>query len=259
MPHRNPGDDVREFRRVNGNARLYLQAGPERGLPYGVYPRLMLVWLTGVVVRSGGNPRVHLGRSLTDFLGKLGLYTAGGARAADVVEQAARLFGSRWTLIRDGAVPKGGTNSSRKNVQVADEEECTFWAAQPDPDHLEYEVVLSDRFVSLLLDRPVPLDPRLLRAVSRSPLGTDLAVWLVHRLGYLTAPAGIAWKDIHAMFGADYARVRDFARAARRELARIALLWPGLKYECVRGRLVLHPSPEHVERVKTARRRRGLE
>ena len=53
LPRTNPGNR-KEYKRVNGPYRLYMQAGPENKLPYGNLPRLLIAWLcTG----SGTDPK----------------------------------------------------------------------------------------------------------------------------------------------------------------------------------------------------------
>ena len=47
------------------------------GLPYGAYPRLILVWMTTEALRTGER-KLELGRSLSSFMGQLGLQCTGG-------------------------------------------------------------------------------------------------------------------------------------------------------------------------------------
>ena len=51
LPRTNPGNR-KEYKRVNGPYRLYMQAGPENKLPYGNLPRLLLAWLCSEAVRT---------------------------------------------------------------------------------------------------------------------------------------------------------------------------------------------------------------
>ena len=51
LPRTNPGNR-KEYKRVNGPYRLYMQAGPETKLPFGNLPRLILAWL---LYRSGAD------------------------------------------------------------------------------------------------------------------------------------------------------------------------------------------------------------
>lgn len=82
IPYRNPGDDVREWDRKQGNASLRIEAGSaidpttgdfvRLGLPYGEKPRLVLIYLATETVRTG-NPVVNVEESMTAFARSLGL------------------------------------------------------------------------------------------------------------------------------------------------------------------------------------------
>ena len=43
MPYKDPKADV--FTRVNGDFKLRILAGYEGGIPYGIYPRLLMSWV----------------------------------------------------------------------------------------------------------------------------------------------------------------------------------------------------------------------
>ena len=86
IPYRNPGDDVLEWDRKQGNASLRIEAGSaidpntgnfkRLGLPYGEKPRLVLIHLATEAVRTG-NPLVDVEESMTGFARSLGLETNG--------------------------------------------------------------------------------------------------------------------------------------------------------------------------------------
>ena len=60
LPHRRP--TTRRFERVNGRYSLRLEARRSIGLPYGVYPRLILIHLTTQAVCTK-SPEIDLGRT----------------------------------------------------------------------------------------------------------------------------------------------------------------------------------------------------
>src|SRR3954470_6689998 len=73
IPYRNPGDDVREWDRKQGNASLRIEAGSaidpqtgefvKLGLPFGEKPRLVLIHLATEAVRTG-SPVVDVEESM---------------------------------------------------------------------------------------------------------------------------------------------------------------------------------------------------
>src|SRR3954469_25266222 len=86
IPYKNPGEDVREWDRKQGNASLRIEAGSaidprtgdfmRLGLPYGEKPRLVLIHLATEAVRTG-NPVVDVEDSMTAFARSLNLETNG--------------------------------------------------------------------------------------------------------------------------------------------------------------------------------------
>ncbi|MBE2185709.1 MAG: pirin [Rhodothermales bacterium] len=245
LPHSDPGD-VKAFERVNGDVRLFVQPGPATGIPYGSYPRLILAWLTAEAIRTR-SPRVVLGDSLSGFMRELGIVPTGGRWGSirQLREQMRRLFAARVA-----ALQAGQDVERMASMEVATGYE--LWWTPRDPDQAamwESTVTLGDSFFREIMAHPVPLDMRALRALRRSPLGLDLYAWLVHRMGYLKASVFIPWAMLLGQFGADYANPKDAKRKIRRELGKIALVWPSLRVSYARGGLTLHPSPTHVSRA----------
>ncbi len=98
MPYKDPKVDA--FTRANGNFTLRIVAGYEGGIPFGVYPRLLMSWLSTEAVRTQ-SPHIELGDSLRVFLRDVMEIrgNSGGSRGASsrVAEQMKRLFGSLFT------------------------------------------------------------------------------------------------------------------------------------------------------------------
>lgn len=245
LPHSDPGD-VREYGRVNGDYRLVIQPGIGTGIPYGSYPRLVLAWITTEAVRTR-RPRLVLGESLSAFMRELGIIPTGGrwGSITRLREQMKRLFSARMA-----AVYAGDDAFRLSTMEIATD--VDLWWTPKDPEQAamwQSTVTLGDRFFQAITERPVPVDMRVLRALKKSPLGLDLYTWLTYRVSYLDRPAEIPWTLLHAQFGADYAEVKDFTKKAKRELVKIGVVWPDLRYELPRGRLVLHPCRTHVPKL----------
>ena len=106
LPRTNPGNRVRYVRR-NGPYTLAMTAGINNKLPYGILPRLLLAWVCSEAVRTQRRELV-LGRSLYEFMHKLGMAShSGGARGdrTPLRNQMTRLFGCSVTLIRPSCSP----------------------------------------------------------------------------------------------------------------------------------------------------------
>lgn len=120
MPYKNPKEDV--FYRKSGDFSLRIVAGYEGGIPYGIYPRLLLSWLVTEIVRTK-NPNIELGDTLRDFLtNTMKLKSTGGGERGSrtaVLEQMKRLFGSLITAQFNGT--SSGKGFVLRGVQIANE------------------------------------------------------------------------------------------------------------------------------------------
>ncbi len=272
LPYKDPKTDA--FTRKNGDFRLRIVAGYEGGIPFGVYPRLMVSWVTTEAVRTQ-NPRLELGDSLRTFLREvLELRsTSGGARGTGtrVTEQMKRLFGSLITATYGGTSEKRGFEL--RNILIADdmsldeadakaldaaadpEGDSELWTPQARDDAGQWrsQVMLSKRFFQECVTNPVPIDLRAYKALRSSPLAMDIYTWLTYRMSYTvrrTAP--IRWESLMGQLGSGYnsgdldqAR-RDFKKNFLKALTLVSTVYPQAKFEVQDHGLVLLPSRPHI-------------
>jgi hypothetical protein len=249
MPHSDP--HTPQHVRSNGALTLTMMAPPVVGLPYGSLPRLLLSWVTTEAVRHKQRHLV-LGNTLRAFMNQLGLNPSGGRRG-DITRlrnQMRRLFASSINCTYEG--PSGWAMA---NVHVADRAELWWDPKQPDQTDLwDSTVTLGERFFEELVRRPVPIDTRALRALTRSPLAIDLYVWLTYRMSYLHAPVLVPWELLSLQTGAHYRQVRQFRYHVLRALPKVAAVYPEASVRPAfddQGQplgLQLEPSPTHVRR-----------
>jgi Plasmid encoded RepA protein len=204
LPHRaQPG---KQYTRTDGDVTLSITDLGGAGLPYGAYPRLILVWMTTEALRTGER-KLELGRSLSSFMGQLGLQCTGGhwGTIPRFRGQMERLFGAaistRWRQEQDGQSHAGGSNL------LLAEEFGLWWTPQKLQKRGlgQSSVTLSQRFFEQLVEAPVPLDLRAIKALKRSPLSLDLYAWATRRVSYLKRPLRISWASFQLSFGAGYA------------------------------------------------------
>ena len=81
LPRTNPGNRL-QFKRVNGPYKLFLIAGGGNKLPFGNLPRLLLAWVCTETVRTQSR-ELHLGRSLSEFMRRLGMKDDSGSPRGD--------------------------------------------------------------------------------------------------------------------------------------------------------------------------------
>ena len=118
---------------------------------------------------------------------------------AKIREQMDRLFTAHFQLRYDDARGKSFISS-----QIADSGE--FWWSERKPDERtlwQSKIVLSHEFFNEIIRHPVPLDMNTLKALTRSPLGLDLYVWLNYRVFGLEQPLLLTWPQLYRQFGAN--------------------------------------------------------
>lgn len=235
LPHSDPGD-VPVWYRQNGNYTFTIQPylAPKDGhirnfgIPYGSIPRLILAWVNGEAVRTK-SPELILGKSLSEFMNKIGIEVSGGPRGGitRLKNQALRLFSARITMSYEDT-----QGIALTDARIA-KQSYFFWNQhQPQQQSIwESRVLLSEDFYQLLINAPVPLDWRILQAIKRSPLALDLYMWLSYRMYTLQKPQRIKWETLATQFGAEYKSVRHFRAKVREHLLKINSIWNGLNVD----------------------------
>jgi hypothetical protein len=247
LPHSKPKPEVFQFQRSNGFVTVRINGRMEYGLPYGIYPRLLLAWMTTEAVRTQ-SPELVLGKSLAEFMGKLELGKGTGGRHGSIArlrQHMQRLFTSTVsaTIERDGEMQNIGF--------LPVERFSLFWDPQrPDQGTLWHSNLrLSQLFFDEIVYRPVPVDMAALRvlAKSKSPLAIDLYQWLTFRMSYLRQPLTIPWPALQLQFGISQKICeRNFRREFTRRLKQVLELYPQAKAEPTKAGLKLWPSKTSV-------------
>ena len=252
LPRSNPGNRL-QYKRVNGPYTLIMTATGNDKLPYGNLPRLILAWVSTEAVRTRSRVLV-LGKSLSEFMRTLGIYSSSGGKYTRLRNQMRRLFNAHVRLIYKDEHGEASVSSS-----VADS--TAFWWNPKRPDERtlwESKIELGEKFFQEIIRHPVPLDMNTLKALKRSSLGLDLYLWLVYRTFALRAPLRLTWKHLYRQFGVDPAKANDrvtvdnFRKDCLRELKKIKLAWPELHYSTAPGVLILHPSISAIAPVGQA-------
>ena len=271
MPYKDPKTDV--FMRRNGDFRLRIVAGYDGGIPYGIYPRLLMSWVATEAVRRQ-SPVLELGDSLRGFLREvMDIRSAsGGSRGAHtrVSEQMKRLFGS---LVSAQYTGSRAPTFTLRNVLIAQElhlderdgglfdepdEPGRLWTPQNagDVGRWRSRLLLSDGFFQECITHPVPIDLRAYKALRGSPLAMDAYTWLSYRMSYThrrTQP--IRWESLMMQFGSNYNPAnfeqskRDFKKNFLRALKLVQIVYPEANVLTDESGLVLLPSRTHVPKV----------
>jgi hypothetical protein len=243
MPHSKPEEFY--FERRNGAFTLTMMAPPRVGLPYGIVPRMLMVWLSTEAVRTKSRELV-LGDSLSAFMNELDMVPTGGrwGSITRLRTQSHKLFTSTVSCIYQG---KG---IAEEGFRLADRHVLWWDPKTPGQSELFNSlVVLSDPFYRELVESPVPIDRGVLKALPRSPLAIDIFVWLSYRMSYLKHQTLIPWVSLQAQFGADYKDIRNFKVAFLRQLRNVLTVYRTAKVEPTPAGLLLKPSPTLVKRL----------
>jgi hypothetical protein len=221
--------------RSNGVLSVRLVADPEVGLPYGHIPRVLLCWITTEAVRNK-SPVLELGHNLSSFMQQLHLVPTGGrwGSIARLRNHLDRLFA---TAITTSVVEEG--RRSELTMKPVEARELWWDPTRPEQDDLwRSRIVLNRTFFQSIIDRPIPLDLRVMRALARlrSPMAIDLYCWLTYRASNIDKPTKrIPWPLIQLQMGAQLERA-DFRRDFVRWLRVVQVLYPQLQVDVVEPR-----------------------
>lgn len=278
MPYKDPKSRV--FERRNGSFTLSILAGYAGGIPYGIYPRLLMSWVSTEVVRTK-SPELELGESLAGFLRDvLNVSSSGGKHGTStrVAEQMKRLFGAQIVAVdagQPGRRPFKLRNMAVVNEMDLDETDFERRLSSPTdgagesplakpggqrlwtPQHANQSgwksrVLLTEYFYEEILNSPVPIDLRAYRVLRGSPLAMDVYAWLTYRMSYLRKPSKIIWVLLMAQFGSNYSGERavlDFKRNFLQALNAVLIAYPQAKVKVMDDGLLLLPSAPHVAKL----------
>jgi hypothetical protein len=237
-----------EFTRTAQNFKMSLMAPREVGLPWGMMPRIFILWLSTQAVETQ-NPVIRIGRTRSDFMQELGIMPTGGKNGSipRFVDMMKRCVNCSFTVTHD----QGRTYRMRgaRLVSAADFvfEDKKPWAGA---------VQLTSEFFEAAVRSPVPVRwsiINLLRREGASPLAIDLYVWSTHRVFILQSPLDISFKQLRMQLGANYQNTRqgkdNFEHDVTEKLARVCSVYKGLRVVVRPGKgITLLPSPTSVPR-----------
>lgn len=248
LPHRKPAGNI--FIRKNGNLTLTMKADPQFGLPYGSLPRLLLAWMTKEAKKTNSS-ELYLGKTFSEFLTTLELSQSGGKRgdATRLRLQMLRLFTTHISCVYKNE--KEGVCRG-DNFLVAKSFELWWDPIKSDKSDIltHSKITLARDFFEELVEKPIPVDFRVLQALRRSPLQIDIYVWLTYRFFNLKRSTLISWPHLKNQFGSDYAAsamgCRDFKKNFLKALHVVKIIYHAANCDIQEEGLMLHPSQTHI-------------
>jgi hypothetical protein len=270
LPYKNPGTDVAEWVRVNGNKmtvikpRTIISEGKISHLwTYGKIGRLLLIWISTQVMlhKADGTLTLVLPRSLNQLMREIGIERQGGkpsgndyARYRSAIRAIAGLHATVSTMTGDDG--EGGEEGN--NFIIADSFDI-YWTATTISNNST--IKLSKTTFDLIKKHSTPLDAAaVMMLTSTNPItkgrsrgqDLDLYCWLsarnyalIHSGSWQTAP--ITWKQLSGQFGNTYSRTKDFVQWFKKSLKTVQMVWPELNVEIIDGQgIILHRSKRSV-------------
>lgn len=263
FPYQDLGPDVTVWSRSSKRHGIVLQSGvyrdpndPSRflplGLPYGVYARYLLIWITTVVQSAAhrnklqGNPLdakslrcldlsgPHGGIALEEFLFRGRGTVSYGPRGtlAAVCRQLQRLAGLKLAVTHN---PQDLTWANNQML-LMDASSVTTLLGISGKDIWQARIELSERFYETILESSVPLDWDIVHALGKSPQAIDLYVWLSHQCfvnnTYRQKVLQFSWAELQDYFGGDAKSRHKFNELFKRSLNSLRVLWPALDKGC---------------------------
>jgi hypothetical protein len=249
LPH-SPPRSTEFIRESKKYYRLTLLAPSELGLPFGVYPRRALVWLTTTAARLK-SPTLSLGASLSNFAYLLGI-TPTSSTMPQLRDQLCRLLETTVSCRWDNTADPNAVNPSRwspHGFRIAFSYHLWGSPEQTDPS-IEFPnfIRLSKDFYDEIVDRPVPIDLNVIKTL-RSPMAIDVYCWLCWRSLRqlrLGRPDPVSWESLENQFGADYGEPRVFRFHFKKALASVFKVYPEVRVEATKAGLRLYPYPPHI-------------
>lgn len=252
LPHKKLPDD-QTWEKKGHRVTLWIEPGRMKakgrpvvyGVPYGARARMILLYLQTQAVRTGSR-EVELGRSMRDWMERMGL-AVGGETARGLREQAARISACTlkffWEDEEKEGWARGAIVSSGLRFKVPESDQGRLW---------EDRVVLDELFWKALRDHPVPLLEAAIRQLRDRSMSLDIYVWLAWRLHQITRATPISWAAVHAQFGAGFKAVKHFKPAFTEALAAAVAAYPEARVELAEGGITLLPSRPPVARMEQA-------
>jgi hypothetical protein len=224
------------------------------------------------VALKQGSPTVDLGRTIGDLCDALEVTPSGGhrGRLRYLFDQLLRLATCSASFQWESGTGYGdrGREHYRGESLLLVEAYDLWWeraastaatGASP-PASTGGAVTLGAQLWTICQAGSVPVDWRKVQFLRDYPSALDLYFFLTHRLARLERSGrplvALSYDNLHAQLGSHYATrpdgaltdrgKKDFGYRIRQALRRVQTLWPALRVDTPRGRLVLHDTGPDV-------------
>ena len=233
-----------EFHSSNGDYQFYMMAPSKYGLPYGAYPRLLIVYLA-TMAKITRRHKISLGSSQASFLQSLGRSSTGGKNGSvrALKQQSMSLFSTvmhyeeihhqKWCWVH----------------YPLSEEGVMLWDASSGRGAWQSEIILSQRFFQDIIERAFPVRRQTLIELSAKPTQLDIYFWLTSRADSLCRRTNISWEQLFRQFGNNIEKRYHFRYCFKRSFKAVLDVYPEVRFSFTSNGITLWPFPPDVPKT----------
>lgn len=223
----------------------------EQPLPFGGKSRIFLAYINTQAVKTDCRD-IFMGDNISDCIHRMTDQRVTGGDRGNLIRWKRQLMALSTSnmSIEDFRETSLGKSYAQRKFNIIDE--FRLWL----PDRAGSEKYLfsnvlrlnNDYFSRLKHQGAVPIDRRVLLALSERTLAQDIYLWLAYRLFSLDKSLGLQWNTLKKQFGPQYATVRQFKYEFTIALKLAHAYYGDAKLDVTKDKLILHPSPPAVRR-----------
>lgn len=247
LPYKALPEGQFEFERSQGRMAITVTAGKLRApdgqrvqqpVPFGPKARLIMAHLATEAKRNN-SPIVETSESLSGFMRDMGFDPRGGRNGniEPFKEQLRALAACRMEISA-----WDGKRSGQIDVKPLQKVELWFSDNPSQRSLWPTTIAFSKEFYDEIQKHALPIDVRVLRALSNSARRLDLMMWVTYRITRLQAALVLDWKPLKQQFGEGYTRDRDFKHALSEDIAALKELFPKLPLRLTERGLEMQPA-----------------
>lgn len=225
------------YRRESDKAILSIGSGYNEidqkyyGIPYGVYPRLILYYICSEVKRTKSK-EIILGKSVQDILERMSV-TEHGVRNDGKVLKSFKEQLLRLTNASIKVTHKKDFDEDMQDVKIKTDilqivKSIEFWQKS---EALDYKLVLTQDFFDYLMNSSATVfDAKILTSIKSSPISLDLYILLnykSHLASKYQKDMLVSFKEIHNYFGTKDA-FRSFKQNIKKKIEVLLDIYPDL-------------------------------
>jgi Plasmid encoded RepA protein len=251
LPYERLPVSQRDYSRKQGNMALDITSGTLRDgngtphvqpVPFGPKARLVLMHLCSEAVRQKSST-IEIADSLTGFVRDMGFSDSGGRKGPMTA------FKEQLNALAAASMRISVWEEDRVRMRnITPIEQMDLWLpTHPNQRSLwPSTVTFSDAMFKSIMQRSMPLNRHVIKALAGSARKLDLYFWLNWRMHNLDGPLRLSWSAIYDQFGGENRSHRDFKRHFKADLADLQEILTKLPAHLTEHGLTILPADPDV-------------